>query len=654
MWYTNKQEVTAANAEAEAEAKRLKAYHDSFEKRRWWHQLKLILLLVTAFLTPFALAAGAYFFATNAGAALWQNMDDGRAMLDIRLIFLFIVLVVIPTLLVAMMAFSSLFPPRPESEGIRVSRVEAPALWDAIDNVRTALDTAKIHDLYITRETNARILEFPVFGPFWMKRTIFIGLPLIALLSPKELESVIAHELGHTSGKVPKLLRHGSYVSTYIYTFGRDAHEMETDTDFSVVALPLKIFSMIAATFIRPIEEHMLPLLREGELVADAAAGATYGAAAGDALIKLRVDLPLTFGAFQKTFMAGARDHEEPPVKPHRFLLQQYPAKVDEKDRTRLLADALDAQDDPVQAHPALATRLDALGHSRGLPAQTEKNYAPDWLGDSLEEIIKEFDYQWYRGERSEWQQEHAHFRSLKGRRAVLEAKKTQGEELTIEDHLDWLQILDDFGEKDTAREYCHALYKDHPDHPSVQLWMGHDLLDRDEEKAQSLLEAAAKAGPAIAYHAHTALGHHFQMKGDEQRYKHFADLAFQNLTLCQEIQQDRSSVSITDCFLPHSVDEADYQSIQAFCSSLGNGIRCYLLNKKPNHAESSEPITILAFDKVPGLMQAPGSANLIDRAQRDLSDCPIHLFVNMSALHNALSRKMAAVAGAEVRLLGV
>ncbi|WP_286831311.1 MULTISPECIES: M48 family metallopeptidase [Kordiimonas] len=600
---------------------RLEKYHAQYLSAPWWVNLKLALLLIFSVSVAPACVLLAYLLISKVGAAIWENFDSVNGA-GIRGIIWFILLVVVPSLLLTAVAFGSYFPSKPEMKGARVSRKQAPQLWAAADNVRKKLSTARINEIYIISEANASMTSFPLFGPFWLRRSMSVGLPLLALLDPEELETVIAHEMGHTSSECPRLLRIANYVSAYFTAFASDADSLSEGA--GSYAIPTLFLAQIMGTLSRPISELMVPLNRAGEIVADGAAGRIYGKTAGDALLKLEVDFPLSYAAFDAEFYQGARHREKPEMLPSRWLVAKYPLVLDETERQEKLIEALEAKTETWHEHPCLNERLIALEHGKQLPPQTRKNYAESWLGDALDKVVKEFDYSWYNQFGGQWRASYKHFKELEARKAELLSAETEVGKKAL---LELANIERELEGVEAANEYYHRALELDPACTESQYHLACSALNSGDEQAVGTIVKLVLQDPILASGGYRALADHFSASENEEKAKKFTDLANKAYDKLLEAQKERSQISYSDTFCDHTLDAVQTNKVEAFCNSLGNGIRCYLFGKEPVEFPD-RPINILAFDKVPPAMQQAGSINLLDRASRELGDLDLELFV--------------------------
>jgi Zn-dependent protease with chaperone function len=96
---------------------------------------------------------------------------------------------------------------RPEPlHGLIVAPHDAPELWGLVRSLATEVGTRTPDEIRLVPEVNAAVSEDArMLGLVGGRRRLYLGMPLLQALSVDQLRSVIAHELGHYSGKHTRL-----------------------------------------------------------------------------------------------------------------------------------------------------------------------------------------------------------------------------------------------------------------------------------------------------------------------------------------------------------------------------------------------------------------------------------------------------------------
>lgn len=100
----------------------------------------------------------------------------------------------------------SLFVRFERPDGIPVGRGEAPALFGLLDDLRRQLRAPRFHQVLLTDELNAAIVQRPRLGLFgWQQNFVILGLPLLEAFTFEQTRAVLAHEMGHLSRQHSRL-----------------------------------------------------------------------------------------------------------------------------------------------------------------------------------------------------------------------------------------------------------------------------------------------------------------------------------------------------------------------------------------------------------------------------------------------------------------
>ncbi|MBQ1025628.1 M48 family metallopeptidase [Micromonospora sp. C95] len=90
--------------------------------------------------------------------------------------------------------------------GLVLDEREAPQLWATVRELADAVGTRAPDEIRLVPEVNAAVGEQSrLLGLIGGRRTLYVGLPLLQAMRVDQLRSVLAHELGHYSGKHTRL-----------------------------------------------------------------------------------------------------------------------------------------------------------------------------------------------------------------------------------------------------------------------------------------------------------------------------------------------------------------------------------------------------------------------------------------------------------------
>lgn len=90
--------------------------------------------------------------------------------------------------------------------GLPVTPQEAPTLWGTVRELAQVVGTRMPDEIRLVPEINAAVMEESrLMGLVGGRRYLYIGLPLLQALSVSQIRSVLAHELGHYSGRHTRL-----------------------------------------------------------------------------------------------------------------------------------------------------------------------------------------------------------------------------------------------------------------------------------------------------------------------------------------------------------------------------------------------------------------------------------------------------------------
>lgn len=235
--------------------------------------------------------------------------------------------------------------------GIPLTPHNAPLLWRSAAEVSAAVGTRAPDEIHLVAEVNAAVSERTrLMGLIGGRRTLYVGMPLLQTLTVAQLRSVLAHELGHYSG------RHTRFAG--VSYRGRLALE-RTIGHLGQANVAGWVFRGYARLFI--LVEHAVS--RRQELEADLSSVRVAGRyAAAGALREVEV-LDTAFGYYMRRFVLPGLDAGYVPEDLFGGFAAMLRARAEEISALRAAA----ASAAPASArsrwdtHPPLGTRVAAI-----------------------------------------------------------------------------------------------------------------------------------------------------------------------------------------------------------------------------------------------------------------------------------------------------
>lgn len=262
-----------------------------------------------------------------------------------------------------------------EAPGVLLARQEHPRLFAEIDRVAAATAQAPPVEVYLVRDVNAFVTERGGLGGIGRRRVMGLGLPLLHVLTVKQLRAVLAHEFGHFVGGDTAL---GPWIYRTRGAIGRTVDNLGATEHAAMQALSLP-FAWYGALFLR----ITLAISRAQEYAADKLAARLEGPAAiASSLERIRGAAlampgyledeygPVLGAGFRAPFGAGFQSFLRAPS-----IAGQVDKAVEEA--------RINDQSDPMDSHPCLRDRLAAVANLGEAGDPDDGTLAHDLLGDS-------------------------------------------------------------------------------------------------------------------------------------------------------------------------------------------------------------------------------------------------------------------------------
>ncbi|MGI9295396.1 MAG: M48 family metallopeptidase [Pseudomonadales bacterium] len=493
-----------------------------------------------------------------------------------------LIFVLLPTIWVL---FKALWVKFDAPTGYVLKPADYPELFAKIDQIRAKLEAPKVHEVILTNELNAAVVQTPRFGMFGGHRnTIILGLELLLVLSPQQAEAVLAHEFGHLSGN------HGRF-NGWIYrvriSWQRIMQAFHRSEGMGA-NLMRRFFDWYAPRF----SAYSFALARINEYEADAvSAELTNKRTAGHALVNVHVAGPYVDenywqAFFQKADTLPAPDHLPWQGLSH-FMGQHSPAKAQLEQR---LEESLTLQTNYDDTHPSLRDRLAALGASEALPGVTDVTAAEAWLGDKYQNVIHDFDSDWLAGNADPWKNRYEYVTASQQRLTDLRVQDAE----TMDDNSLWerANLEEEFGSKDKAMAAYHAYQARYPDSPAAAFCLGRYAFDQEDDAVLVHMKKAM-AAPNLVIEA-CQYAYHYLLKTDRAtEAEWWKEQANRQIERDEEAEWERQQLTVDDAILAYEASDEVRVHIVDTLKATGKVKKAWLAQKKVKHYPEQPALAI-------------------------------------------------------------
>lgn len=525
-------------------------------------------------------------------------------------IFLFIIIATI---------VRSLFITIPAPKGRRVSRTEAPKLWQEVDTLSQSLGSPKVDEIIVNLEMNAAAAQRPRFGFFGgNKNYLLLGLPLMHGLPTEEMRSVIAHEFGHFSGQ------HGK-TGGRIYRLNQSFARIQTALHQSSANL---LFRGFYDWFQPRFDAISFVLRRQNEYEADAAAVRVAGSSASRALMRLSyLGRSLDEGVWDKLGKL-VKEQPAPPKDAFNAMPQMMAAATETLDLRTLVQNELEDKTGYEDTHPCLTDRLRAMGalpHDpdaalEELKKSTGESSAEFYIGPFLPDLVRYFNEDYAKQITGSWLEQYRGHKEGGQKLIALRAKQEEGA-LSRAEQIDLGFLVLRLEDPKDALPIFQTLLDAKPDDAEAMFGLGEAKLAVGEADGEDLLRASTRLNASYLEPAVRKIVDFRQKSGkfgseDLQKIKDEFHEQFQAAGI---VKRERLYIKPTDEFTSSSLDPAQRAELAEQLRARGD-IRTAFLVAKIIRMGDAQRHNILILEPMSRLTNEEKNKQLTQKVLKEVS----------------------------------
>jgi hypothetical protein len=529
-----------------------------------------------------------------------------------------------------------------------IQRSEAPELFDFVDGACKALKATKPERILITDAFNASVVTIPRFGIFGQRVLLILGLPTMKALSKEQLEAVIAHEVGHISG------RHGKF-SKWAYqlqeAWGR-LIESQEGVDHKFGAL----YKNFVEWFFPYFSAYSFVLMREHEKDADRDAAELVGA---KPLAEALMIMETKGRSLQEDFWTEVHFENVASEVPTERVFARMLGSLAFTDPDRAaasLAQAFEVPTDFNDTHPALADRLRIIDYwAHDTPPEPPKPVVHDaanaFLGPRAEEFIYEFEEAWKGQLEQGWKERYEYFRTLSTRIEELESLRSNGS-ASSDELRELARALTELKGSDAAIAVIEETAERFPNLGVAWFNLGGSRLSKGNDDGICDLEKAMEIDETLRLEANELIFQYLRNRGRLEEAKLYAGTIDDQYEILEKARKERLPPLPGDKWLAHDLPATFIESIPRKLAGLEEIDAIYAAHKEMEYfPEQPYRVLFVKLRKKGRFKNRHDAAATVvfDVVTKRLDTGEIHYFVLLTAQWAGTEHYLKKIPGSQV-----
>ena len=546
---------------------------------------------------------------------------------------------VIPLVVLMGVVLKSLWVKLEAPRGVRLARQDHQRVFATIEEIRRAAKAPCAHEVLLTNDLNAAIVQVPRLGLFgWQKNYLILGLPLLQMLSLEEVKAVLAHEFGHLSGAHG---RFGAWIYRVREGWARVNASLQQAEHWGRF-LFVPFFNWYAPKF----AAYSFVQARQQEYEADSLAAETIGAEPlARALVRLKLKVEDLERQYWPSVFKAADDSPTPRGAPFRGLMSTehrgFLPQAAEQLRT-----ALQRRTSTADTHPSLADRIAALGRRAAVPPAVETSAAEALFAAQLPKLAAHFDDEWQSAVAAWWRDRHEHVKSVRAKLAALAGRPRA--ELSDAELYELGMAVEEIDSPDKAFEIYESLVRDRAAKGGAKFAYARLKLQRGDESGIALLEEVMRDAPEATMAACDLIVGYLHERGKTKEAQTYIDRYYARQEHEHAARAQRLSLRITDKFVPHTLSTESLQALKAAFAARRD-VKAVFAVRKTTDGEPLHVVGVLRRAPFWKFERSDADWRVINELATTVRTAEEILFIALNGDQKAFIKRFKKVAGSRI-----
>jgi len=449
----------------------------------------------------------------------------------------------------------SFFVKLPDVEGYEITAESAPEVIKILEKARDKTNSPAFYKVIVEDGANCSVFRTK------RKNYIVIGIYILALLTPDELESVFIHEFAHVYNKDIML---SNKMNNVIAKWNRILENLQNR------AIAIALLKGFAESYITKMQFYDAVSSKPREVLADKEVVKFI-----DKLVYAKACMKFDLlnyylGAPVEIRRFDLRAYETAPENAYDLIIDDFLLQF-EQNKSHWVAHVLKRISSKADTHPSYKERMTEIGVDNfDFQITIEKSSLPE-----IRKIVDDFNVLWHNNMSNNWEELVANYRRS------LQIVQTYEHTEDIEKNMEYAIALEELARADEALEIYQDILNKNSEYAPALFRTGFIYLNRDDEKGIELVRSAMEKDSDFIDVGAQILVAFFNRNGLKEKKESLQDWFDEKINLYMKKIDEAENPYLTDDFTKACISTEQRQVLKENLEKIPSIKTVYIATKK-------------------------------------------------------------------------